>query len=82
MLELFVVLLNILLSTLPKHVIIVVSNPFYEMTALAQIATKFPYNQVMGQAGMLDTARFTNFVAEKVGVPVSAVKTLTLGSQW
>jgi malate dehydrogenase len=34
----------------------------------------------MGQAGMLDTARFTNFVAEKLGVPVSSVKTLTLGS--
>lgn len=34
----------------------------------------------MGQAGMLDTARFTNFVAEKCGVEISAVKTLTLGS--
>jgi malate dehydrogenase len=34
----------------------------------------------MGQAGMLDTARFTNSVAEKLGVPVSSVKTLTLGS--
>ena len=64
----------------PNAVIIVVSNPLDEMTALAQIATNFPKNRVMGQAGMLDTARFTNFVAEKVGVPVSAVKTLTLGS--
>jgi malate dehydrogenase len=34
----------------------------------------------MGQAGMLDTARFTNFVAEKAGVPVGSVRTLTLGS--
>jgi malate dehydrogenase len=64
----------------PKAVIIVVSNPLDEMTALAQIATGFPKNQVMGQAGMLDTARFTNFVAEKLGVPVASVKTLTLGS--
>ncbi len=64
----------------PHAVIIVVSNPLDEMTALAQIATGFPKNQVMGQAGMLDTARFTNFVAEKVGVPVGSVKTLTLGS--
>jgi malate dehydrogenase len=64
----------------PNAVIIVVSNPLDEMTALAQIATNFPQNRVMGQAGMLDTARFTNFVAEKVGVPVSAVNTLTLGS--
>ncbi len=64
----------------PNAVIIVVSNPLDEMTALAQIATGFPRNRVMGQAGMLDTARFTNFVAEKLGVPVGSVKTLTLGS--
>jgi malate dehydrogenase len=64
----------------PNAVIIVVSNPLDEMTALAQLATKFPHNRVMGQAGMLDTARFTHFVAEKVNVPISAVKTLTLGS--
>jgi len=64
----------------PEAVVIVVSNPLDEMTALAQIATAFPKNRVMGQAGMLDTARFTNFVAEELAVPVSSVKTLTLGS--
>ena len=64
----------------PNAVIIVVSNPLDEMTALAQLATGFPKNRVMGQAGMLDTARFTNFVAEKCGVDTAAVKTLTLGS--
>jgi len=64
----------------PNAVIIVVSNPLDEMTALTQIATKFPHNRVMGQAGMLDTARFTHFVAEKLQVPVASVKTLTLGS--
>jgi malate dehydrogenase len=61
-------------------VVIVVSNPLDEMTALAQIATGFPKNRVMGQAGMLDTARFTDNVAKKLGVPVSSVETLTLGS--
>ncbi|MCX6435019.1 MAG: malate dehydrogenase [Actinobacteria bacterium] len=64
----------------PKAVIIVVSNPLDEMTALAQLASGFPRSRVMGQAGMLDTARFTNFVAEKLKVRVSSVKTLTLGS--
>jgi malate dehydrogenase len=64
----------------PDAVIIVVSNPLDEMTALTQIATGFPKNRVMGQAGMLDTARFSNNVAEKLGVPVSSVTTLTLGS--
>ena len=71
-------------ENIAKHshnaVIIVVSNPLDEMTALAQLATGFPHHRVMGQAGMLDTARFTNFVAEKLGVAVGSVKTLTLGS--
>lgn len=64
----------------PEAVVIVVSNPLDEMTALARIATGFPPERVMGQAGMLDTARFTNFVAAELGVPVGAVQTLTLGS--
>jgi malate dehydrogenase len=64
----------------PNAVIIVVSNPLDEMTAMAQIASGFPHRRVMGQAGMLDTARFSYFVAEKLAVPVGAVKTLTLGS--
>lgn len=64
----------------PESVIIVVSNPLDEMTALAQLATGFPHNRVIGQAGMLDTARFTHFVAEELGVLVASVKTLTLGS--
>ena len=64
----------------PNAVLIVVSNPLDEMTALAQIATQFPKNRVMGQAGMLDTARFTHFVAEELKVEVASVKTLTLGS--
>jgi malate dehydrogenase len=64
----------------PDAVVIVVSNPLDEMTALAQLATGFPRQRVMGQAGMLDTARFSNFVAEELAVPVSSVRTLTLGS--
>src|SRR5690348_8122654 len=64
----------------PDAVVIVVSNPLDEMTTLAQIATGFPHERVMGQAGMLDTARFSYFVAEKLAVPVGAVQTLTLGS--
>jgi malate dehydrogenase len=64
----------------PDAVVIVVSNPLDEMTALTQLATGFSKNKVMGQAGMLDTARFTFFVAETLNVPVGSVKTLTLGS--
>jgi malate dehydrogenase len=64
----------------PSAVVIVVSNPLDEMTALTQLATGFPRQRVLGQAGVLDTARFTNNVAETLGVPVRSVKTLTLGS--
>jgi malate dehydrogenase len=64
----------------PNAVVIVVSNPVDEMTALAQIATQFPKNRVFGQAGVLDTARFTNSIAETLEVPVRTVKALTLGS--
>lgn len=67
-------------QTSPDAVVIVVSNPLDEMTALAQLATGFPKARVMGQAGMLDTARFTDNVATELGVPVSSVRTLTLGS--
>src|SRR5262247_2411148 len=64
----------------PQAVVIVVSNPLDEMTALTQLATGFPRHRVLGQAGVLDTARFTTFVAEELRVPVRSVRTLTLGS--
>lgn len=64
----------------PDAVLIVVSNPLDEMTTMAQLASGFPHHRVMGQAGLLDTARFSYFVAEKLAVPVGAVRTLTLGS--
>ena len=64
----------------PDAVLIVVSNPLDEMTALSAKVTGFPPYRVLGQAGMLDTARFSYFVAEKLDVPVGSVATLTLGS--
>jgi len=64
----------------PEAVLIVVSNPLDEMTALAAKVSGFSSSRVLGQAGMLDTARFSYFVAEKLGVPVASVQTLTLGS--
>lgn len=64
----------------PDAVIVIVSNPLDEMTTLTQVASGFPHARVMGQAGMLDTARFSYFVAEKLQIPVGDVRTLTLGS--
>jgi malate dehydrogenase len=67
-------------ATSPDAVLIVVSNPLDEMTALASAVSGLPKSRVMGQAGMLDTARFSHFVAEELSVPVGSVRTLTLGS--
>lgn len=64
----------------PGAVVVVVSNPLDEMTALTQLVTGFDARRVMGQAGVLDSARFAHFVAERLGVPIGVVRTLTLGS--
>ena len=64
----------------PDAVVIVVSNPLDEMTALFQKVSGFPHERVMGQAGMLDTARFQDKVAEKLGVSPLEVEAITLGS--
>lgn len=64
----------------PDAVLIVVSNPLDEMTALTAALSGFPKERVMGQAGMLDTARFQHFVAEHFGVSPLEVEAITLGS--
>jgi malate dehydrogenase len=64
----------------PDTVIIVVSNPLDEMTALAAKVSGLPPSKVIGQAGMLDTARFKHFVGERFGVSPGDVEAITLGS--
>jgi malate dehydrogenase len=61
-------------------VLIVVSNPLDEMTALAATVSELPKSRVMGQAGLLDSARFRHFVAERLGVHTDQVEAVTLGS--
>jgi malate dehydrogenase len=64
----------------PDAVVIVVSNPLDEMTALFQQVSGFPHQRVMGQAGMLDTARFQDKVATALGISPLEVDAITLGS--
>ncbi|HEY7399459.1 MAG TPA: malate dehydrogenase [Actinomycetota bacterium] len=64
----------------PDAVVIVVTNPLDEMTALAADATGFPKERVMGMAGVLDSARLRYFIAEELGVSPLVVEAMTLGS--
>ncbi len=64
----------------PDAVVIVVSNPLDEMTALFQQVSGFPRERVMGQAGMLDTARFADKIATAMDISPLEVDAITLGS--
>ena len=64
----------------PDAVVIVVSNPLDEMTALFQQVSGFPHARVMGQAGMLDTARLQDKVATALDISPLEVDAITLGS--
>jgi malate dehydrogenase len=63
----------------PNAVLIVLSNPVDAMTYVAYKASGFPKNRVIGQAGVLDTARFNAFVAEELSVSVEDVSGFVLG---
>ncbi len=63
----------------PKALVIVISNPLDAMVTLCQKITGFPYHRVIGQAGVLDSARFKAFIAWELGVSVKDVNAMTLG---
>lgn len=63
----------------PNTIIIILSNPVDAMTYVAHKASGFPKNRVIGQAGVLDTARFNTFIAEELGVSVEDVHGFVLG---
>jgi malate dehydrogenase len=63
----------------PDAVIVVLSNPLDAMCHVAQRVSGFPSNRVVGQAGILDTARFKAFIAMETGASVKDVSALVLG---
>jgi malate dehydrogenase len=63
----------------PDAIVIVVSNPLDVMTYVAFDTTGFPSNRVFGMAGVLDTARFRTFIAERLKVSVEDIQALVLG---
>lgn len=51
----------------PESTIIVLTNPVDSMTYVALKASGFPKNRVIGQSGVLDTARYRTFLANAIG---------------
>jgi malate dehydrogenase len=63
----------------PKAVIVVVSNPLDAMCHVAKAVSTFPRERVVGMAGILDTARFSAFIAWETGTSVKDVTAMVLG---
>lgn len=63
----------------PNATVIVLTNPVDAMTYTVYKTTGFPKNRVIGQSGVLDTARFRAFVAEELNVSVKDVSGFVLG---
>lgn len=63
----------------PNAVIIMVNNPLDTMAYLAKQVSGFPKNRVVGQAGVLDTARYRTFIAMEVGVSVEDIQAMLMG---
>ena len=63
----------------PNAILIVVSNPLDAMVYVAWKASGFPTKRVMGQAGVLDAARYRAFLAAEIGCSVEDVHALLLG---
>jgi len=71
---------NQLMEHSPQATLVVVTNPLDQMTTLAAEVSGLPRNKVLGQAGMLDSARFAHFIAEAADVDILDVEAVTLGS--
>jgi len=63
----------------PNCILIVVTNPLDAMCHVAYRVSGFPKNRVIGMAGILDTARFRTFVAQKMEVSIKDVTAFVLG---
>jgi len=63
----------------PNAIIIMVANPLDVMTWVSWKVSGFPKNRVMGMAGILDSARFRSFIAEKLDVSAEDVQAMVLG---
>ena len=64
----------------PEAVFVIATNPLDEMLALAQATTGLPHRQLIGEAPLLNTARWKHVVSERFGVTPDRVEGIVLGS--
>ena len=60
--------------------LLVATNPIDEMVALAQAASGLPHRRVIGEAGVLNTARWKHTISERLGITPDRVEGIVLGS--
>jgi malate dehydrogenase len=63
----------------PDAILIVVSNPLDAMCHVAKDVSEWPRERVFGMAGILDTARFSTFIAWETGASAKDVTAMVLG---
>src|SRR5262249_22091145 len=63
----------------PNAILMLLTNPLDAMCHIALNESGFPPERVFGQAGILDTARFSTFLAQELGVSVAEVNAYVLG---
>jgi len=63
----------------PDSILIIVSNPLDAMCHVAKTVSGWPRQRVFGMAGILDTARFSTFIAWQTGASVKDVTAMVLG---
>ena len=64
----------------PETILLVLSNPVDAITQYAWHVTQFPRERVIGQAGILDSARFRTFISMELGISVENIDAYVLGS--
>ncbi|MCB9247343.1 MAG: malate dehydrogenase [Ignavibacteriales bacterium] len=63
----------------PNSIVLIISNPLDAMVTLFQKVSGFAHNKVIGQAGVLDSSRFSTFIAWELGVSVKDINAMVLG---
>ncbi|WP_309687990.1 malate dehydrogenase [Armatimonas sp.] len=63
----------------PNSIVLIVNNPMDTMATLAWKVSGFPKNRVIGQGGVLDTARYRTFLAQEIGCSVEDIQAMLLG---